>query len=108
MDYGEAKFILSRFLNKQVLIVPSIRYGDDVYKYTKNESTRFAYLSCKKLGKTRTVTVNDDRITSVKHFDDGHHPVCRPIPEAGVDATDMTRTMAADVKNRERDQEMRI
>ena len=91
---------MSRFLNKQVLIVPSTRYGGDVYKFTKKESTRFACLSYKKLGKTRTVPVNGGRIrpTSVKHPDDGHYPDCRPIREAGVDATDMMRAMAADVK----------
>ena len=31
---------------------------------------------------------------------DGHHPDCQLISEAAVDATDMARTMAADVKKK--------
>ena len=94
MNYGEAKFILSIFLNNQFLIISSTRSVGCVYKCTKKENTRFACL-CKKLGKTRTVTVNNDRIISIKHPDDGHHPDCRWWTSSRLPVMDTERAWAS-------------
>jgi hypothetical protein len=62
MDFGEAKFILSKKLNRQLLIVSSKRQVGFAYKFHKKNDNQYSCASCKKLGKSRVVTVKDERI----------------------------------------------
>lgn len=98
MDYGEAHFINSKFLNKQLLIVKSCRTVGLVYKFHKKSEKHYACSSCKSLGKSRIVTVSNDRIVGIKHPEDDHHADCKPVPEALINVTDIDRTMRADVR----------
>jgi len=59
MDFGEAKFVLSRNLNQQLLVIPSEKHIGFTYKFHKKNETQFVFASCKALGKTRSVTVRD-------------------------------------------------
>ena len=59
MDFGEANFVFSRTLNKQLLIFKSERQVGFVFKFHKRNETKFACASCKKLGKCRAITVKD-------------------------------------------------
>ena len=79
MDFGEAKFIASRLLNKQVLVVVSERHVEKVYKFHKKSEKQFACSSCKSLGKNRTVTVLNGRIVGQKHPEEDHHVSCQPV-----------------------------
>jgi len=62
MDFGEAKFIMSRHFSQQLLIVKSEKMPGFAYKFHKKTENKFACAACKKLGKSRTVTVKDGRI----------------------------------------------
>lgn len=63
MDFGEAKFILSKRLNNdQLLIVSSERQEDVVFKFYKKSDGKYVCASCRKLGKSRVITVVDGRI----------------------------------------------
>jgi hypothetical protein len=62
MDFGKAKFILSKKLNLQLLVVRSERHVGFVYKYHKRTTESYVCASGKKLGKMRTITVRDGRI----------------------------------------------
>ena len=62
-------------------------YSGYVYKFHRNKETIFACASCKKLGKSRTITVQKGRIIGVKHPEDDHHPTCRSIPVEEVAKT---------------------
>ena len=64
MDFGEANLILSKRLNQYLLIIKSERKLGFSYKFHKKNETQFACASCKKLGKSRIVTVRDGRIVS--------------------------------------------
>ena len=98
MDFGEAKFILSRNLNQQLLVITSERQIGYSYKYHKKTQFQFACSSCKRLGKSRVVTVKDGRIIGQKHPEDDHHVDCKPVADEDLDVLDMDRTMRADVK----------
>ena len=62
MDFGEAKFIRSKNLNHQLLIVNSERNAGMCFLFHKKTDVKYACASCKKLGKTRTVSVKDGRL----------------------------------------------
>ena len=68
MDYGEAHFINSKFLNKQVLVVTSSRNAGLVYKFHKKTEKKYACSSCKSLGKSRIITVSNGRIVGNVSF----------------------------------------
>ena len=67
MDTGEAKFMYSRRLNNQLLIVHSARIAESVFKFHKKYETHFACSSCKSLGKNRVITVANGRIGDLLH-----------------------------------------
>lgn len=98
MDFGEAKFILSRHFNAQLLIVESERFEGCVYKFYKKTDNTFVCSTCQKLGRTRVVTVRDGRITGHKHPEEDHHPDCRPVSRASVDVLDIDRSMRSEVR----------
>ena len=85
MDYGEAKFISSRYFNQQLLVIESQRNVGMTYKFHKRTDKQFSCSSCKKLGKCRTVTVVDGRIVGNKHPEDDHHKACTPVPTESID-----------------------
>lgn len=90
MDFGEAKFILSRCLN-QLLVFASERQVGSIYKFQKKTENTFVCTSCKKLGKGRSLTVKDGRIIGTKHPEDDHHVDCHPVDEESVEILDMDR-----------------
>lgn len=47
----------SRNFNKQILVIDSTRNVGSVYTFHKADDRRYACASCKRLGKSRTVTV---------------------------------------------------
>jgi hypothetical protein len=98
MDFGEAKFITSKYLNKQLLVIDSVRTPGMAYKFHKVTAKRFACASCKKIGKTRTVTVVEGRIVGNKNPEDDHHEDCRPSSRESIDVIDIDRNMRADVR----------
>lgn len=97
MDFGEAKFILSQRLNKNLLVYNCDRNVGFVYKFHKKNETQYACVTCKSLGKNRVITVRDGRIVGLKHPEDDHHVSCRPVSEDSVEILDMDRTMRQDV-----------
>lgn len=62
MDFGEAKFILSKKLNEQLLVFASQRQEGFIFKFNKKNANQYACASCKNLGKSRVITVKDGRI----------------------------------------------
>jgi len=48
---------------------------------------------CKKLGRSRTVTVVDGRVVGTKHPEDGHHDNCEPVRQSEIDVLDIDRQM---------------
>jgi len=89
MDFGEAKFILSQKMNRQLFVVSSERSFGQTYKFHKKNKTQFACASCKTLGKSRIITVRDGRIISSKHPEDDHHIDCHPTPDVNKDVLDI-------------------
>jgi len=98
MDFSEAKFILSRNLNKQLLVFSIERQIGYTYKFHKQTDIKFACASCKVLGKTRSVTVRDGRIVGSKHPEDDHHADCKPVSDDSIDILDVDRTMRSDIR----------
>lgn len=98
MDFGEAEFVNSRNLNKQLLIFRSERIDGAVYKFHKKTDNQYACGMCKRLGKSRVVTVVDGHIVGNKHPGDEHHPDCVPVSKESVDVTQLDREMRADVR----------
>ena len=74
MDFDEAKFMYSRRLNNQRLIVHSARIAGSVFKFHKKDETHFACSCCKSLGKNRVLTVETDEfvICSIRRSS----PIC--------------------------------
>ena len=52
MDFGEAKFINSKFLNQQLLIYVCKRQVGFCLKFHKKTEVKYACSSCKSLGKS--------------------------------------------------------
>ena len=77
MDFGEAKFILSETFKQQLLVISSERQIGYSFKFHKKTEFKFACASCKRLGKSRVVTVKNNRIVGKKHPEDDHHDECR-------------------------------
>lgn len=98
MDFGEARFIASRNLNKQVLVVMSERHVGKVYKFHKKNEKQFACASCKLLGQSRTVTVLNGRIVGQKHPEEDHHVSCQPVSKESIDILEIDRGMRSDVR----------
>jgi len=98
MDFGEAKFIRTKKLKQQLLIFKSIKRVGKVYRFGKNKGNEYVCLSCKKLGKYRTVKVNEGRIVGNKDPDDDHHVGCEPVSQSEIDALDMDRDMRHSVR----------
>lgn len=98
MDYGEARFILSRYLVGKILIVSSVSQPDLVYMFQNKKDGQFVCMGCLKHKKNRTVTVVDGRIIGRKHPADDHHPECLPVAESTVQVLEMDRQMRATVK----------
>jgi MULE transposase domain len=92
-DFGEATFIRTKSLKQDLLVVRSVRRVGYAYKFTKTRQNRYACLSCKKIGKWRTVAVVDGRIVGVKHPEDDHHDDCVPVPQSAIDALEIDRDM---------------
>lgn len=97
MDFGEAKFVLSRYLNQQLLVVPSERHIGLTFKFHKRNETQYTCASCKQLGKSRQITVKDGRIVGNKHPEDDHHVDCKPVAEESVEIGEIDRAMRADI-----------
>ena len=98
IDYGEAKFMISKFFNKKLLVIASERQVGTVFKFHKKTAKKYTCASCKSLGKSRLVTVKDGRIVGFKHPEDDHHPNCRPVPQESIDGLEIDRTMREDVR----------
>ena len=67
MDYGEAKFILAKFLSGKMSIVSSLAQPGDVcqFRSMRKGDQRAGYLKHKKY---RTVSVAEGRIIGRKHY----------------------------------------
>jgi hypothetical protein len=98
MDYGEANFLTTKYLSKQLLVIASERTVGYSYKFHKKTEKSYACLSCKALGKTRTVTVIDGRIVGKKHPEDDHHEDCRPVPQSSVEVQELDRDMRSVIR----------
>jgi len=98
MDFGEAKFIMSRYFNQQLLVIDSVRTPGTCYKFHKARQNKYACASCKKLGKSRSVTVTDGRVSGLKHPEEDHHESCKPVPRHEIDVMEIDRGMRAEVK----------
>ena len=73
MNFGEAKFIISKYLVGKILIVGSISQPQHVYKFrSTTKGDQFVCTDCEKLKKYRTVTVVDGRITGRKDPAEDH------------------------------------
>lgn len=99
MDFGDAQFVKSKFLKQQLLVIQSERKVGFCYKFAKNTQSQFVCLSCKKLGKYRSVTVREGRIVCKKHPEDDHHEQCEPVPQSEIDALEMDRDMRHSVRD---------
>lgn len=95
----EVKFMLSRNLTNQVLVLQSTRFPGKVYKFCKKSDNRYSCLSCKKFGKTKSITVVDGRVVGRSNPDEDHHEECIPVSEAEVLAEDIDRKMRKDIRN---------
>ena len=102
MDFGQAKFISTKNLNKQLRLIESERITGTSYKFYKKTDKSYVCASCKAFGRYRTVTVVNGRIIGTKHPEDDHHPDCRPIPQASLDVLELDRDMRSVRGGRER------
>ena len=98
MDFGDAKFIKTRYFNNQLLIFDSVRDAGKAFKFCKKKDNTFVCSSCKKLGKTRQISVVDGRIIGIKHPEDDHHPDCKPVNRELIAVMDIDRTMRSEVR----------
>ena len=98
MDFGAAKFILSKYLSGQVLVVDSVSQPGYVYKFQFTKDNQYRCVSCKKHKKFRTVTVVDGRIIGRKHPAENHHIDCHPESASIIQAMDLDRQMRQNVK----------
>ena len=89
MDFGEAKFMRSRHLKQQLLVYSSVRKVGYVYKFAKTKQSKYVCLSCKKLGKQRTVTETEGRLVGNKNPEDDHHDQCEPVTQSEIDSMDI-------------------
>ena len=97
MDYGEARFIRTKRLKQNLLIIESSRTPGFGYKFMRKKDGQYECCHCKKLGRTRTVNVRDGRIVATKSPDDDHHENCRPEPMSAIEALDIDREMRHEV-----------
>jgi len=97
MDFGEATFIRTHKLKQQLLVFHSVRRLGYVYKFMKNKNNQYVCCGCKKLGRSRTVTVVDGRVVGTKHPEDGHHDNCEPVRQSEIDVLDIDRQMRQSV-----------
>ena len=99
MDFGEAKFIQTRFFNQQLLIMESVRHVGKVYKFHKKTDKVYLCASCRRLGKNRGITLVNGRIVVNKHPEDDHHPECQPVDKESVDVLEIDRNMRSQVNS---------
>ena len=85
-------------LKQQLLVFSSVKRVGYVYKFYKSKQSQYVCLSCKKLGKSRTVTVVDGRVVGKKHPEDDHHEGCEPVTQSEIDAMDIDREMRHSVR----------
>lgn len=97
MDFGETKFIRTKLLKQQLLVFSSVRRIGYVYKYMKSRQN-YVCLSCKRLGKSRSVTVVNGRVVASKDPEDDHHASCEPIEQSEIDALEIDREMRHSVR----------
>ena len=98
MDFGEAKFSLTKFLNKSLLIFESERQPGFVYKFYHRAGNSYNCTSCKSLRKMRAITVIDGRILGKKHPEDDHHPDCKPTSTVSSTVTEIDREMRKEIR----------
>ena len=73
----------SKYFN-DLYVYSSIRFPGYVYEFSCLRGKSYNCCGCKKLKKTRCITIENGAIVpGKKHPEDDHHPECRPIPEAG-------------------------
>lgn len=90
MDYGQAEFIVSD--QQHLLIINSERKPGFAYKFCRKTNNEFRCASCKKLGKSRSVTVKNQRVVCKKHPEDDHHKDCQPLHQNEIDALRLITT----------------
>jgi len=78
LTLGQSKYL------GEMYIYSSVRKPGYVYEFSRQHGNKYRCCSCKKLKKVRCVTIENNAIVAgVKHPEDGHHPDCQPIPDAG-------------------------
>src|SRR6185436_12400780 len=98
MDLGEVRFINTKYFNKKLLVVNSERSDGCAYKFMHKCNNRFECCRCKELKHTRSLTIKDGKMLSMKHPDDGHHPDCVPLSNAVINALEVDQDLRSDVK----------
>ena len=98
MDYGAAEFMESKRLNSTVIVFASERVAEHCFQFIKKSGAQYACVTCKRLGKSRLITVHNERIVGKKHPEDDHHPECQPLPRAEIEAQKIDRSMRASVR----------
>ena len=83
--FWRSEIYSKRKLEYTCVIINSERHAGSTYKFCKRTETSYACTSCKALGISRTVTVKNGRILSLKHPEDDHHKDCRPFKVLATD-----------------------
>jgi len=78
---GELTVARSKYLNT-MYVYNCVRQPGYVYEFYNLRGNKFRCKSCKKLNKSRCITIdNGVLVPGRKHPEDDHHPDCRPLPE---------------------------
>jgi len=98
MDAGKVTMMQSTHMKSSIALVDSVRKQRHVLKFYHARGDQYRCYRCEELGKDRTVTiVVDGIIVGRKNPEDGHHPLCQPIPEAVVNVQQLDRDMRDNV-----------
>ena len=77
----------SKFLKKMYLY-SCIRERGCTLEFTHVKDNKYQCAQCRKHGKMRSVTiVNGSIVSGNVHPEDGHHALCKPAPETGIQSS---------------------
>jgi len=72
----------------ELYIYSCVRNPGYVYEFSRLRDKKYNCCGCKKLKKTRCITIENNAVVgSTKHPEDDHHPDCQPIPESGTEVS---------------------
>jgi len=88
----------STHMKSSIALVDCVTKRGHVLKFYHARGDQYRCYRCEEFGKDRTVTIVDGIVVGRKHPEDGHHPLCQPIPEAVANSQQLDRDIRNNVR----------